>query len=673
MKCDLQLDAEPEWPPKPKRNAGNERRAYLDTMRKAQIDYLDALLKATKAEAAKVAEARSAEPHTVSHLLWRRVPRQNLLDVLEKKLQATGRVAIVGMSGTGKSFLARDYFNRFDSERRKFFSAPKPSDDMNKRRFEDANIGRQWIDLGFDILSWIGRKIPAPSEDRKLRAALIRLLHVDATKAEDLQNERRYADFFEKFLEEFYLRTDRSIADTASAIRSIIQAAPTLSSTKSLLILIDDLWNPDHPKIKELLDAITQSGDSRPIRLLITSQRRYAAFYGNAPLRDGAIDHNKFQSHTLELDKDDHDREEFAWWIVAAYAVKDCEDLTPSEGLERIRDFARKVLRIDQRLEKSIAAPAARDYAYDLGPIESVIRKLNYHPLALAAFASAWRMAGLEKHFWSKMGNALDSRPQLEISFLDLEGNSELPEEFNPDHRIVTRALLLAADELSPLEKQLYYDLAIAPRSNEHLALQVFRYYWWRSGAFTARNCEEIFGRDAFKEREPIRDIFAQRMLVQSTEKNTFVLHDMHYMSIRSALDDVGESVFAERHLDFLKSAGCISDSGAWALDSFEDFVFQPDGSGLPCSDRMVFMPRLLRDKKGEAPTGDERKILASYLLDHAHFHVKGVRALPTFETIERQFFSCFAFLQALLDLEESEDHAGNVTLAPRAINDVSD
>jgi hypothetical protein len=70
----------------------------------------------------------SHEPPTLGHLAWRRVERINHCAEIARKLDAMHRVAIVGMSGTGKTFLAREFYEQNVAEPKIWYDAPEPDE-----------------------------------------------------------------------------------------------------------------------------------------------------------------------------------------------------------------------------------------------------------------------------------------------------------------------------------------------------------------------------------------------------------------------------------------------------------------------------------------------------------------------------------------------------------------
>jgi hypothetical protein len=91
-------------------------------------------------------------PQPLPYPLWRRVPRDDLRDVVCGRLREQGRTAIVGMSGTGKTFLARDVWATIRGPKL-WISAPKPLDGHAPTMADFAHIATR-------IVIWVAHCIP---------------------------------------------------------------------------------------------------------------------------------------------------------------------------------------------------------------------------------------------------------------------------------------------------------------------------------------------------------------------------------------------------------------------------------------------------------------------------------------------------------------------------------
>jgi hypothetical protein len=561
---------------------------------------------------------RSRCPVVLLHPAWRRVARPERCSEIQQKLENWNRAAIVGMSGTGKTFLAREYFDAYAAEPKRWFDAPKPAG-------YGAVTEGEFCQLAMEVFDWLAGQVrgPAGGEIDNVRRRFAELATPIAaaigaeergTNARDVARlirdsvdaAPRNARALVLVVAEFVRRTWR-LNIVAEAIKIVVTLLPRGSRGDLIhTLIIDDGWSL--VEACPLVDALAppEPQPRWPIRLLITSQERDAA------MPSGSAD-EKLRSRSVFLDDDETDKQAFALNLIAAWAAPGNDDLAAAETHARIAGFKSELLDHPQ-----------------MNLINRIICRLEYHPLAIAAIASAWREQKLD---WSDITGALNRDDPLAWDFDDAR-------QLNDAHRNVLRALWRVVElSLEPADRERYLDLIIQRRGSGPVHAAVFEYLWRHR-----RRAGELFL--LVGQGNPIRHKFAPLMLVQE-HGTEHILHDMHRLVIGGMLREKGRSAAAERHRDLLTAAALLDDADRLMIDDPADYVITDADPVIPCSERYQLHLRL------DEPRAGEREVLSQYFGDELLHHVKAVVVLPGLDRAEWQLLTSLPFLQAQLDRED--------------------
>jgi hypothetical protein len=576
-----------------------------------------------------------AEP-VLDHLSWRRVPRPALLTSLSRKLLDQSRVAIVGMSGTGKSFLARQFYDRFNGRGKLWLDAPKPQ--------RGQLLLGQTLDLGIKTFNFLAEHVRSNiGQNSADRAHFERRLKDIATflarpgqaqTPETLAHEMdasivdKRSELWGKALAPYVARM-ASLDGVVCALCALLPLLDTRNSSvsASLLIVLDDVWLPIH--LKGLFDALAPlAGQAAPqtkfpIQLLITSQDRLSVFAGGRTRTD-----QELRRSIIEFDRDEADQEEFALSVLAAWSAPETREMTFSEGLDLITT---------QR--DAIAASSV------LTSIRHVLGKTGWHPLTAASLGAWWREAA-DDGIWAGLADLFDGEQPIDLDFDDASDLLAREAGINDRHRRVVQALLLVTTTaLSPAERQRFFDLAIQRRGSGPVDVTLFEYFWRRhprEGSTLAPNDVGNLGLITRK--------FASLMLVQSTATG-FVLHDMLRLAIASALKDDPERLSA-RHRALVDSAGLLDQNDKLLLDQDRDFVWEEGHPDVVMSERCRLLLRLRPPfgKASDSPTVKTRSKISRYFLDELPHHVRAIDRAQGSRQLERALLTNLAYLQAQLD-----------------------
>lgn len=569
---------------------------------------------------------RSAE--RLPHPRWRSVPRRQA-ERLRDILKAQPAAAVVGMSGSGKSFLAQQVFDTWVQGPKLWLDAPKQRDGQ----LSEGDV----LSVAATLARHLAHHIPKnmPSED----AAWIDLLRDAQSLALGTADDRggdlsRQSEAMRSTLQDANERSDlrRVLADLAGRIvrlgplnillRHLACLLPpaTTESAARLLVVLDDVWQPARLEtlVKALAPPPKRRLDTWPFRLLLTSQDRLVLSSG----REDA----SARTATIEFERDESDPQAFAWRVLAAWACPEREELSLEEASQHIAAFATEFL----------------DNAAGRESMAKVLSTIGWHPLTTAAIGSLWRDLDHDPNLWLDLDKALGSTavPRALMQLPEAQRADAAEIGLNERHAEILTALLLVTERaLDEATRERFRDLAIHRPGAGALPIELFAYLWRR----LPRAGTTLSLADG---RNPIAGRFADLMLVQQRNEGAF-LHDMLRRAIEADLQLRGKSL-AERHRDLLVAVGLASPDGRLLLDERQDFRMTDPVPGHVASERCRLHLRL-----GGDIGNNIQERLSLYVLDEAAHHALGAASLPGFRELITDLLTFLPFLQAQLDMED--------------------
>lgn len=604
-----------------------------------RLEWLEGLVRAVETALAK--PVRPPEPPRLPHPQWRRVARPKLLARVETKLEEAYCVAIVGMSGTGKSFLADAVLSAFQGRTRRF-EAPKPLDGkLTKVGF--LPLMRDAFEYICELpgLNWARRELPLV--DKGIVDELARLnsqLSLSDERLIKTTNIHTAAELASEIREKtaFSLQSEVMLSALKIACRLAERKRRTIPPTA--LLYVDDIWHdPDGraAEIVQVLGGLRLSAETElPWRLLLTSQQRNAGIAWKLAAAEDAAGQREHLRHTVELDRDDEDNENFGLEVAAAWAARSHDALTREEASLLIQESLKNL---------------AQDAAF--ADIRWVVRRLRSHPLTVATIAAAWRRSefSLVRPVWHGAREALLRDGEIRLELGDIDSLSVTPGVYNSRHVDRVKALLFALDLLHPADRQRYYDLTLHRPGSGPLHVGIFQYLWDRADRGDGSRFI-VDDRHAL-----IRLVFADAMLVQTEQQMggpaAYVLHDMHRQAILVRLRDDEKSLEA-RHWELLQYLGIVDTRPqVFALDEAKDFDMQvdPDAAGLANSGRTLLHLRLRKAPNADRmPGSEERREISAYAIRELAHHLRSSPDGEKRRAVELAARTCFPLLQALLD-----------------------
>lgn len=578
---------------------------------------------------ANACEKLAGEEPKVSHLIWRRVTREALCNSVLEKLSKHKRAAIVGASGMGKSFLARQLLHEQIKGNKTWLNAPK---------LEDGRIvPYSLIKLACDLLAFViqsNRIVGDREQVYETMWAFFKEHPIDnlgnLDSATDHENplDPYVGSNASELVKEVVtiLRRSKTVENVAKGIAVLRTTMKVSPDAQPVTVVIDDIWSADSARAiwDAFLPRDRKAGGEWPVQLILTSQDRTVAAAGvRGPEAEAFL-----EKVTVYLDQDEGDRAKFAMDLVAAWGAPGEEDMTRKAAAKHIELFVQNQL--------------ADNGIQDL--ILPVLKSLGHHPLASAILASLWRKVEYRRGFWRE----LSQNPELVAnrSFKDVTDDERSVEaNINPDHATVPEALSRIVDAyLGEEDKSRYLDLILSRAGRREISLPVFEYYWRRVDRAGEKLSSSQNG-DAYALEK-----FATFMLVQEVS-GTFFLHDIHRTLINIL---IGDDEKKRRHRQLLEVAGLLDRNGSVQLDD-SDFVVEGGHPDIVNSGRFRMRLRLLPDQFGDTAQDKDREVISEYFLDEVLYHATAqVEPNRTF-SIEREFLSCFPFLQAQLDCERDD------------------
>ncbi|MCA3303046.1 MAG: AAA family ATPase [Roseomonas sp.] len=572
-------------------------------------------------------ERQGREAQCLPHPRWRAVPRPQA-ERLRGLLAEGPAAAVVGMSGSGKSFLAQQVFDAWSQGPKLWLDAPKP----REGRLAEGEM----LTIAAALARYLAQHIPrsVASEDPAWIALLRDAQSLAIGAADDRGGDlARQSEVLRNALKDANAeKTLRmALADLAgrmirpdpliALIRHLACLLPPARTKDAarLLIVLDDVWIPI--QLRALVKALTpppeRSADTWPLRLLLTSQDRLVLSAG----REDA----SAMAATVEFERDESDPPAFAWRVLAAWACPGKEAVSPEEAASRIGNFARDVL----------------DNANERACMAKVLSAIGWHPLTTAAIGSVWRELGHTAALWRDLERALGTAiPEALRRLPEAERADAAEMGLNERHAEILTALLLVTETaLDEGARERFRDLAIHRPGAGALPIELFAHLW-RCAPRAGRTLSLADGQN------PIVGRFTALMLVQQRGEGTF-LHDMLRRAIEADLQRRGQSL-AERHRDLLVAVGLASEEGVLLLDERKDFRLTDPVPGRVASERCRLHLRLDRDVDEET-----RERLSRYILDEAAHHAVGAASWPQFGDLTTDLLTFLPFLQAQLDMED--------------------
>jgi WD40 repeat protein len=572
------------------------------------VDWLD---EAVSVIHGKERRAQEAPPEVISSI-QRSAARMVLQEKVIAGLQAEGRVAIVGMSGTGKTVLARQVLKRWSEpdnpaitiDARSVLAnalasaSPRAPDAATDRNILSGVIVREVAARLLSVrprsydLRWFKQEREAllDAYPRQKSERGWRLHRRDDELVEAIHSRDRWADFLNVVVEHV---AGVHNADLLQRIATILRPAAV-----DLVVFVDDAFSfPTGGAVGALFAA--EQGRDAPCLLVTSIEKDSLARLSRScviDLDDGA----------------DQDATEFARDIVTVWSASDSQ----------VGD------------EAALAGHRREVFAGRTGAaIETVIRKVGRHPLAVAALAAAWRADhGFMAGFWSEAAHALDADPYETLVLRDDRG------EFDERHRRVLKALRFAWSLFDPVTQERFLDLALMP-PNQPIERAVCDAYWQRKVGDGRKRLAPAFAR-------PLERL-ADKSLVQKLPNSTsFVLHSLHRWMIEAEL---GEAGVQERHRSFLRFCGLIDGTDRISIDLEDRFRALPGGETL-------IVP-------GEEISAEHQQPVGRYLVRHLMHHLRQLGRGEVYEENLQRTAANFSFLQARLAIPSSSGAAmaGNV------------
>ncbi|MCE3000748.1 MAG: ATP-binding protein [Betaproteobacteria bacterium] len=604
--------------------------------------WLDALVAAVgKAVAQDAGPTATRLPHPE----WRRCARPELQRAVQERLGGHGVAVIVGMSGTGKSFLAHCLLDELqatgDPDAVLRLTAPARTDGREPSEADFDNLERtiyHWL------RGWIkpGRFATTTLESAHgaltARSGAIKRCYDwhkgRQEEAEAAWSKLKTADTdLPRLLDDLVARARERELVLVSIQALVALLHQRRAGASPLHLLIDDLWAPRAawPLLASLAPPPKAQAATWPLRVIVTSQLLEVAWFGHGRGTAEQL------ARCVKLDEEAREPERFARDVIAAWAAPGEDALTAQQAAAAILDFR------DNTLVRHSA----------LATMDAVAKEVNWHPLTLAAIAALWRHRGYDPKVWQDILAALQRRGPVVLRLKEAAGAPATGGTVNPRHEDILGALLAVVGTLPENDRQRYFDLALQRQrqGRRALALRLFDYLWRR----VPRGGHLL---SFATHTEPlIESRFAGLMLVQR-QGNDYVLHDMLRLAIERALEagmrTAATPPLAERHRELLEAAGLLGDDGNIRLDEDLDFALDAGVPGIVCSERTRLHLRLRPEPNtGSSPSEDERRAISDYFLDELVHHARAVAALgEPMASAERRVLTCFSFLQAQLDCE---------------------
>jgi WD40 repeat protein len=562
---------------------------------------------------------------------WRLIERPAVVQEVIDKLASCATVALVGMSGIGKSILIRQILRRLDAngDARLFIDAREWLASALSVPAEPSP--ENYVGLSCELLTQLANHCKARTPPRQ-QYTLFRTRLTDLCAKWSLAPQRRAAadDSIarETFFSAVHAETDwqdfvSALASHAMQFRTLAFLADLASVLRvglgKIVVVIDDVWNlrAGEQIITPLF--LPSAGGPTPEcpRLLVTSVEPTPLDFlaGSALIHLG-------QSHAAALDTD------LAHQTIAAWAVQGQPFLSADAAATLIGGF--RQTHIDPR-------PEVRK------GIDAVLARVGVHPLALAAIACAWRdqPKTYPEKFWLEAAKAIDDEPE---NILVL--NPNMPSGGIIPKRLynILSALRFAWSLLDEATRERYLDLAISPLE-EPINEELFHLLWERVDRAKTRLGPVMAG-----SRRPLR-MFSEKSLTQiSPERSQHHLHFLHRQMITSLLGHRSEQALAERHRDLLRATGFLDGDDRFLLDEMRHFR-QAAGN------RTIVWPAL----QGSVDD-DELEDCGQYLLQHLPEHVRAMLPLCDAQRACTRVLTSYRFLQACLDfsLDDTAADAGN-------------
>jgi hypothetical protein len=554
---------------------------------------------------------------------WRVLARSDLVTEVAAKLADHVRVAITGMSGIGKSLLADQYL-KHDIHgglyRKIWFDAPQIPDGQEIPP-RDA-LFRFALAVNRCLLQ--ESELPSGKMVERAKGALLSLGLVDSkeSRAELLLLDPKSSGPGESLVN-WLSKWLAEVAKWEDLVRCLAAVVMPLFRLKTihhrLVLIIDDVWAVE--TMKPLFTALA-SQSTPHIRVLMTSQNRNASLL----LDPGkTVEESVRAEVSIEPDRE-ATRKSFGISVAAVWAAP--EQSPPIDLAPHIEGYRKRV----------IASPE----------ILAALDALDYHPLAVAALAAAWRNVEYNPKFWSDCVKDLNQGLPADLGLVDGPRRNER-------HGRIVAALLFALSVQSKEVQERFEDLVISPKET---AIDVFLFmYLWRHLKRGGNTYSLSSG------RQPFRDVYAPSALVQPDlgrggvkdepghSKVRYKLHDMHRAAIVAKLGPMG---VAQRHDDLLKVLGLVDEGCGFRFGNEDIHVERPPtlGSfaGLP---RYRVAPRL---QPGDNALEDRARI-GTYLTSYLQHHVRAsdFEEDNSRDGRETMLLSNYGFLQSLLDFEDFE------------------
>lgn len=576
------------------------------------------------------APTRTTRPVLIPHPVWRFVERPKVVTELQRRLDATGVAAVVGMSGIGKSIVARQVAEAVRAAGGAVFEFDATPYVERGVSVDKLPTAANYVGLWQQVLSavigmgdtgphsldkrtefkerlqefvqnWSNLTNGLTTGEKRFYDAVSKERPGDEAKDDDLPSWREVRRAFGAHGAGF--RNARLMTDIAEIIRSVSGDA---------LIVLDGVLNIAEARttVAALFGRSRRNGTRSPLRLLLTSKRRSDDL---AFLAERSTDAMCF------ADLDDSDPE-FARQVVAAWSAPGQEDLERAEAETGIAAF--RAAKIENDPETGAA-------------IDHVVAQVGGHALALAALASAWREWGHPRGFWRRASETIQSRPE---ELLRLDACRDSRGVISERHTNVLQALRMTwellgrdADWLATHDR--FLDLTITP-PGETLDELVLLEFWKRTPRGPK---QEALPPAIAAARSPLR-LMAAASFVRplGATVGAYYLHDMHRVLIQWELGEVEAQ--AARHRDFLRAFGLLDCSGKLFLDQEQHFRVD--------NERTILWPRL----GANADEADVRDV-GRYLIRNLPHHAASTANADNSALIAT--LATFRFLQARLDVHE--------------------
>lgn len=584
--------------------------------------FLDRSLSVVRSRRLRASHGEAAP--ILPHPAWRFVKRFDAVAAILDKFKLTNIIAITGMSGIGKTVLARQVAEAVrttggavvecDAER---WLIPRVSAKSPPRTVGYVAL---WAHVLKEVAVVPRQKGLSPTQHTIFRSEVQHLLQRWSDGTKDLElGERQFLEAigqrsrpasFTKGIVDHYLafRNPILLADIAAILPIVVGEA---------VVILDHVLNiGDSRAILAALFGLVHSARSgSPLRLLTLSQQETGI---------ASVDAKGFDlTGAVERDL------AFARQVISAWAAPGEDDLPRFEAEARIGAFRSAEIDSDPQVSSAI---------------DRIIDEVDGHPLALAALASVWRYGGHRPGFWTKALQTVQTRPadlfHLQIS-RDPEGLVD-PRLMNVlgTLRLAWR-LLEDGNAGWEATRDRFLDLAVSA-PGEPIDERVFVELWRRVGRGPSG---ERLPPVAAIEQSPLSRMQAVSLVHEVGETDTFILHDLHRMLIEEELGS--KTALEERHRDLLRAFGMLSPEGVLTLD--EEIHFRVEG------DRTFLRPDI-----GEDADEVEVADVGDYLLRQMARHLRYASSIDTAVEQEAKLATTFRFLQSRLDmLRDAEARAG--------------